>query len=256
MDGPAIANSSISALAALDRLAERLETLSPLHPDDEHCRREAHFKKVYADAMARGRPWGSPGGPSFLTLNADTPDNLKPDQVTLREQIQAVDAAVDYYLATGREADCILPTAISKWLRNQGESRRELRFLVAFNRHFGSRYGTINSALLNRMIELQIESIPGFDYELAFCETFVKHLAISITDFHSMPHETGRYHFNFAFMCKVCGGFLLHLRDDADEDAMVLCTACGIPFGTFANIKSLCRHLGRNELKRVGLAPV
>lgn len=214
----------------VDHLIRKLNSFQPLHPDRQRSLREAHFLRVCEEAKAKGTPWGSPGGPNHITVHLNVPDRISPNQASIPDQIHAAVAAVDYYLETGEEVDCILLASIGEWLRGSDDEWREMKLLEAYNKHFASHHGTINSGLITRMIELQIKFDPQFDHELAYLKSFVNHVKISIKDVTSIGPQLHRFHINFEFVCGVCGGYILRY-DETDESASARCGACEITYG-------------------------
>jgi len=75
-------------------------------------------------------------------------------------------------------------------------------------------------------------------------------LRVSIKDYHSLG-EPGRYHFDFEFHCSDCGGYLIKMPDN-DED-QVLCTACGAPFGTAPEVREQCTSIAKRYMADNGL---
>lgn len=88
------------------------------------------------------------------------------------------------------------------------------------------------------------------DDEYLQLKSQVHSLQISIKDITPIEGSKTAFHFNFEFCCTSCGGYLLHLPDDATDESDVSCTACGQLFGKLNAIKALGYWIGQQELRR------
>jgi hypothetical protein len=92
---------------------------------------------------------------------------------------------------------------------------------------------------------------PGKDFRRTFRASLMG-IELSIVD----RRETdvpGRYHFDYEFHCLRCGGYEMSVPDDGDAQGDVCCSACGHRFASLGQIQQLCRQMGEQELKRIGL---
>lgn len=57
------------------------------------------------------------------------------------------------------------------------------------------------------------------------------------------PDSQGKSNVIFEFCCQACGGYIVHLPDDDDERGPAVCKACGIVFGSYGDVRALCKHM-------------
>jgi hypothetical protein len=73
------------------------------------------------------------------------------------------------------------------------------------------------------------------------------------TDYEQVPGTT-KWNFNCDFHCRACGGTVLSVPDNATDDSIASCKACGAEIGKYGDVKAAGRLVGQEELHRRGLA--
>lgn len=77
-------------------------------------------------------------------------------------------------------------------------------------------------------------------------------IEIRATDYERVPGTT-TWNFNCDLHCRACGGTVLSVPDNATDDSIATCKACGAEIGKYGDVKAAGRLVGQEELRRRGL---
>ena len=76
----------------------------------------------------------------------------------------------------------------------------------------------------------------------------VERLDIRIKSYERMPNDT-KWHFDFEFTCRNCGGHNVRLPDNATDASPACCGSCGAEFGRLGDIKAAGTLIGQRTLR-------
>ena len=234
---------------AVRKLVNLLEGTPPMSARKLRKLQQKFFEINCKKWEAAGTPFGSNGGPDFITFYLLAPhvDESESDPRILIDTLQRGWA---HYLQSGSGACCFAAKNLCEFLSSRSEQRLESEFLNAYNKHFGNRVGRVDAWLVERMIELNADRNPLCDLRLARLRSRVDHLVVGIKEVKPIPGSRTEFHVEFDMMCSICGGWMLRKTDVGGDDPVCRCTACDAHYGKFSDIKALCEHVGKLELKR------
>lgn len=55
---------------------------------------------------------------------------------------------------------------------------------------------------------------------------------------------------NVTFECQKCGGTILELPDNHDDNSIVKCKSCGFEFGTYGQVKEKAKEAAVGEIRQ------
>lgn len=80
----------------------------------------------------------------------------------------------------------------------------------------------------------------------------LERIEIHPTNFKQVPGST-TWNFNCDIRCQKCGGTVLSVPDDATDNSIATCKACGAEIGKYGDVKAAGRLVGEQEMRRRGL---
>lgn len=115
------------------------------------------------------------------------------------------------------------------------------RFCAAYDKHLGDYWvpSAPRSQSGDSMFDILQDRVPKLQMTLKSFE----------------DEGFGQYKYEFEFCCRECGGYMMRTQDDdASDDGPFSCVACGIVFGSLADVKALGQYIGSEQLRRLGLS--
>jgi hypothetical protein len=97
----------------------------------------------------------------------------------------------------------------------------------------------------------QVQDQPGAAREDA-TKQILELIEIHPTNFEQVPGST-TWNFNCDIRCRKCGGTVLSVPDDATDNSIAKCKACGAEIGKYGDVKAAGRLVGEQEMRRRGL---